>query len=141
MEMREILFRGKRIDDGEWVDGYLLKYSPIFEELSYILPLHQVCVSEVEVIPETVCQYTGLTDKNGRKIFEGDIVRYHFGKDVAPIKFGLYQNCFDSQRAEHCGFYVDWKSERNFRKDLGYWVHMVDAEIIGNIFDGGREDD
>ena len=139
--MREILFRGKRLDNGECLRGYLW----IGNDHSYITPENvgisyyekEQCIMAVayEVDPETVCQYTGMTDKNGRKIFEGDIVKYHFGEDVAPVRFGAYQSCFDSQQAEHCGFYVDWKENRNLRKDLGYWVHMVDAEIVGNIHD------
>ena len=133
MEMREILFRGKRLDNGKWIEGYYAEFKQLPNSCIYHVYKGHTLVDDVD--PKTVCQYTGLTDKNGRKIFEGDIVKYHFGEDVAPVRFGSYQSCFDSQQTEHCGFYVDWKENRNLRKDLGYWVHMVDAEIVGNIHD------
>lgn len=89
----------------------------------------------IEVDPETICQFTGLCDKNGKKIWENDIIKYHFGEIYAPIKYGCYQNCFDSQKTEHVGFYVDWTGDKCLRKDLGYWINMVDAIPVGNIFD------
>ena len=53
----------------------------------------------------------------------------------APVKFGEYQSCFDSTTTCHVGFYVDWDEKKDFRKDLGYWIKMIDAEVVGNIHD------
>lgn len=79
--MREILFRGKRVDNGELVYGWLCrvgdKYANIVEKGTEVL---------YSVLTNTVGQCTGLTDKNSRKIFEGDIVRYyHHKKSLVPV--------------------------------------------------------
>lgn len=79
--MRKILFRGKRLDNGKWVNGYVTRIKHSDDkgkvESYYFNALDELgWVAECVVSAETVCQYTGLTDKNGRKIFEGDILLY-----------------------------------------------------------------
>ena len=142
--MREILFKAKRVKNGEWIEGSLIDLD-IDSGYCYIVPPYKgastlpigfLITDGMElVIPETLCQFTGLCDKNGSKIWENDIIKYHFGEIYAPIKYGYYQNCFDSQKTEHVGFYVDWTGDKCLRKDLGYWIDMVYAMPVGNIFD------
>lgn len=140
--MREILFKAKRIDNSEWVEGFYFCMvhddgrhvhhfiMPLGADLNLGTPIEKI---QVEVDVNTICQYTELTDKSGNKIWENDIIKYHFGEDTAVIRYGKYQNCFDSQKACHVGFFVDWQDCK--RKDLGYWVGMIDCNVIGNIFD------
>jgi uncharacterized phage protein (TIGR01671 family) len=135
---REILFKAKSGVSGKWVEGLVFNAGNI--QYIYPKPKSDGSRQEIyEVDPDTICQYTGLTDKNGKKIWENDIIKYHFGDYYAPVKFGEYQSCFDSTTTCHVGFYVDWDEKKDFRKDLGYWIKMVDAEVVGNIHDKSEQ--
>lgn len=126
------LFRAKRIDNDEWTYGYLYG---IWERKYILWGMTNNVPDMTEVEPSTICQCTGLKDKNGKLIWENDIVAYYFGKTCAPICFGSYQSCFDNTKTEHVGFYVNWNDKCNYRKDLGYWINMIEADVVGNIFD------
>lgn len=68
--MREILFKGKSLLSGEWVEGYYIGPIGVLD-VHEICDIHDITGTRVEVDPSTVCEYTGMTDKNGTKIFEG----------------------------------------------------------------------
>ena len=128
--MHKILFRGKRKDNGEWVTGFYVHYDDTKDnhkdDCDYIVGIHTgEHFPFFEVIPETVGQYIGLTDKNGKKIFEGDIV-----ERKRSDKTSRYQICYDEDMASFIGL-----------RGIGFTRFAYDSEqfvVIGNIYDNSE---
>lgn len=144
--MREILFKAKRLD-GEWVEGY-----PVYDRADCTLKRRGKCqcihdgsliaffgwidnlheYDEVEVDPSTVCEYTGITDKNGMKIFEGDIIHWanwNGEQKESPV-------CYDQEWNRFCVWL-------NGAESMGVNIHLSTSgiEVIGSIHDGEGYDD
>lgn len=133
--MREILFRGNKVANGEWVEGY---YNYISEgEGTYDREQHFIQTEYKgrfgmcwEVNPDTVGQFTGMYDKNGRKIFEGDIVRTKFGRLCIVRWFSspMY-SCWDLKA-------IETTSNLAFPRPVYTDLYKKDnLEIVGNIYD------
>lgn len=132
--MREILFKAKRKDNGEWVEGYYVK-TTLGNEITpsdVIFVPFKVSRNEewgwVKVIPETICQYTGLRDKNGKRIWENDICdRKEKYPEIVTYNKGDWQLDYS---------YVFGKEIHSDACNLGFYVCERNCvEVIGNIFD------
>ena len=120
------LFRAKRIDNGEWVEGF---YAVARDRKG--LTQHNILIADndlgyfkwIVVDPSTICQCTGLKDKNGKLIWENDIVKHDFGKDQIGVQLAIVK--YDSK-------YACYQI-----KPIYDWMYCdkSDCEVIGNIFD------
>ena len=140
--MREIFFRGQTRRKGQkvWMDGSPVEGNWVYGGICHGTGDFSIIYGNLDeererptekwaVYTDTVGQFTGLTDKNGKRVFEHDVIKHDFGDEIGVIRYGEY-------RGGHVGFYVDWvrgTASELLRKDLAYWMKIV--EILGNIHD------
>lgn len=131
--MREILFCGKRLDNGEWVEGSLVhrtKYYGDPDDRYFILTGGEFdcdCYDAYEVDPATVGQFTGLMDKNGKRIFEGDVVTF---TRINALGYTT-RRCGDVRYYDKLPiFYIMANTG-----DAWDWCDCNEIEVIGNIHD------
>ena len=139
MAIRDIIFRGKRIDNGEWVEGYLYEHEPALGGIASENDVPEPSkwfiartgfadwnmprpVEFVEIDPSTVGQYTGMKDKNGKKVFEGDIVRKTNEGRHPEIFIANIRTCF-------------YTIEEVYYSPFEHFTESCEYEIIGNIHD------
>ena len=129
--MREILFRGKRVDNGEWVYGYYQNLCG-FHEIVTENKEKSFSVITYQVMPETIEQFTGLTDKNGKKIFEGDIVKDEYNRIMLVVwREEFYGYAFKLLSYDKEKY--PWSNNFLFASQLREWKGCLD--VIGNIHD------
>lgn len=153
--MREILFKAKRKDNGEWVEGYYAyTTNPLTEDGKPIK--HLICngtsifnsIFNDLIDPVTLCQYTGLTDKDGKKIWENDILRGHGNDDdLAKVVFGEF-NVIDVETHEKVDRVIGWHTKVIETDVLSkcepfclpmpltdFYIKQCEYEVVKNVFD------
>lgn len=112
-----MLCQAKSIHDGSKVTGYFVK-DHLNKEQIYVLGSQES--QYIDIIPGSACRFTGL-EVSGKKLWESDVVTYE--GVIGVVRFGLYND-------KHYGFYVDWKDNYVFRRDIYYWLPFIN--VIGN---------
>lgn len=138
--MREILFKAKRTDDGEWVEGYLFDDGMVESRRMFVGNIviekyygtadddwEVTGIDFCEVDPSTICQYTGLTDKNGKKIWENDIVETVYDGKLNPNYVVIWDK-------DDLGFLAT-NGEEHYKTNCEYLGCCDEIIVIGNIFD------
>ena len=148
--MREILFKAKRKDNGEWVEGLLWKKKYKSNKIFISCFPDKDDNEEVYVVDEnTICQYTGLTDKNGNKIWENDILlqkttekHWCSWECMGIVRYGEMDWSEEWLGHKSVGFYIEPIKRKGNTKSIYYGIcqeYMTDKyfpiEVIGNIFD------
>lgn len=154
---REILFKAKRLDNGEWVEGYLFEFQPcqymICDKKEYersstlpVLCFFRCCGYEID--PDTLCEYTGLTDKNGKRIWENDILMGHGNdRDLSKVLFGKFY-VIDVETLNKVDEVIGWHTEVIETDTLSkcepfclpmpltdFYIKRSEFEVFGNEFD------
>ena len=142
MAIREVIFRGKRTDNGKWECGDLLSPNefnaiPHIVYIDYLNEYGDIGEISTPVIPETVGQFTGLTDKNGKRIFEGDIVKCT--DTINDFEFNAVVEFGNPNGEYNWGYQLKFISGEESNFDILCWVDMEETgayiEVIGNIHD------
>lgn len=133
--MRNVLFRGKQKDNGDWIEGFFVNAKWYLDEkqMSVIIPIDETIfpyceIGYEQVIPETVGQFTGLVDCKGKKIFESDIVKIQIG-DITKCGIVAY-----SERAARVGI-IECGNIANFSFMQQPLIKLYSITIVGNIHD------
>lgn len=136
---------GSRQNIGKWVYGggvipvyintYLCEKIEMVVDVNYDeLNHYRSDYSKCEILPNSICQFTGVQDKTQTDVYQNDI--FKFETSIGVVKFGEYKNPCDNATGGHIGFYVDWQGDDLLRKDLAYWAKKL--SVCGNVFDNAE---